>query len=74
MYLSNMVMHVDEDLCESSRRAVERNITALRGVIHAHFNEHRPHLMLVSYDPDRTSSFAILDTVSGHHLCAERIG
>lgn len=74
MYISDMVMHVDEELGESSRRAVEKTLTALRGVVHAHFNEQRPHLMLVSYDRKRTSSFAILDTMSGQRLCAERIG
>ena len=48
MHISDMVMHVDEELGENTRRNVERTITAHKGVIHAHFNERRPHLMLVS--------------------------
>jgi hypothetical protein len=69
-----MVMHVDEELGESTRRNVERAITAHKGVIHAHFNERRPHLMLVKYDPGRTSSLDILAKVTGQRLGAERIG
>jgi hypothetical protein len=69
-----MVMHVDNNLEEQSRRNVEKTLTGQRGVIHAHFNEKRPHLMLVSYDTERTSSFEILAGMSGQSLCAERIG
>jgi hypothetical protein len=74
MHISDMVMHVDNYLGEGSRRNIEKAITGHRGVIHAHFNEKRPHLMLVSYDTDRTSSFEILAQMSGQQLCAERVG
>jgi hypothetical protein len=74
MHITDMVMHVDDNLEEQSRRNVEKTLTGQRGVIHAHFNERRPHLMLVSYDTERTSSFEILAGMSGQSLCAERIG
>lgn len=74
MHITDMVMHVDNALETQSRRSVERSLTGQRGVIHAHFNEQRPHLMLVSYDTERTSSFEILAGISGQSLCAERIG
>jgi len=74
MHITDMVMHVDEELGENTRRNVERTITAHKGVIHAHFNERRPHLMLVSYDPARTTSIDILARMSGQRLAAARIG
>jgi hypothetical protein len=74
MHKTDMVMHVDDTLGEGQRRTVEKTITGQRGVLHAHFNEKRPHLMLVSYDTDRTSSFEILAQMTGQQLCAERIG
>ena len=73
MHITDMVMHVDESLGEVSRRHVERMLTGQRGVLHAHFNEQRPHLMLVAYDTERTSSFEILANMMGQRLCAERI-
>ncbi|MGD2138723.1 MAG: hypothetical protein PVF08_10735 [Gammaproteobacteria bacterium] len=73
MRIIDMVMHVDESLTDTGRRHVERIITGQRGVLHAHFNEQRPHLMLVAYDTDRVSSFEILANIMGHHLGAERV-
>lgn len=74
MQITDMVMHIDDTLAESSRRLVEKKLTGRKGVLHAHFNEARPHLMLVSYDIERTSSFDILAAISGQQLCAERVG
>lgn len=74
MHVTNMVMHIDNTLGTGSRRNVEKTLTGVRGVIHAHFNERRPHLMLVSYDPDRTTSFEIMSQVTGQRLCAARVG
>ena len=74
MHVTDMVMHIDNTLGEGSRRDVERKLTGTRGVIRAHFNDRRPHLMLVSYDTDSTSSFEILDNVAGQQLGVERVG
>ena len=74
MHITDMVMHVNDNLEEQSRRNVEKKLTGQKGVIHAHFNEQRPHLMLVSYDTERTSSFEILARMTGQALCAERCG
>ncbi len=74
MHVTDMVMHIDNTLGTDSRRNVERAITGNKGVLNAHFNERRPHLMLVSYDTDRTSSFEIMAQVTGQQLNAERVG
>jgi hypothetical protein len=74
MHISDMVMHVDNFLGENTRRNIEKALCAKKGVIHAHFNEKRPHLMLVSYDTDRTSSFEVLAQMMGQQVRAERIG
>jgi len=74
MHISDMVMHVDNFLGENTRRNIEKALNAKKGIIHAHFNEKRPHLMLVSYDTERTSSFEVLAQMTGQQLRAERIG
>lgn len=73
-HCSDLVMHVDDTLEEYRRHDIAAAISSLRGVNQAHFNEKRPHLMLVSYDPVRISSFDILAQMSGQDLSAERIG
>jgi hypothetical protein len=74
MHITDMVMHVDNFLGEDTRRNIEKALIAKKGVVHAHFNERRPHLMLVSYDTDRTSSFEVLAQMMGQQVRAERIG
>ncbi len=74
MHISDMVMHVDNFLGENTRRNIEKALTAKKGVVHAHFNARRPHLMLVSYDTERTSSFEVLAQMMGQQVRAERIG
>ena len=74
MHVTDMVMHIDNTLGVDSRRNVEQALAGNRGIIQAHFNDKRPHLMLVSYDTDRTSSFEILAQISSQQLCAERVG
>ena len=58
MFTTDMVMHVDETLAAESRRNLELTMTSQRGVLDARFNERRPHLMLVSYDRERTITAA----------------
>jgi len=74
MHVTDMVMHVDNTLGIDSRRNIERAITGNHGVLEAHFNDKRPHLMLVSYDSDRTTSFEILAQMTGQQVIAERVG
>jgi UDP-N-acetylglucosamine 2-epimerase len=74
MRVTDMVMHIGNNLGEDSRRNVEKALTGNKGVIHAHFNEKRPHLMLVYYDTEATTSFEILAQMTGQQLCAERVG
>ena len=74
MHVTDMVMHIDNTLGADSRRNIEQALAGNRGIIQAQFNEQRPHLMLVSYDTQRTSSFEILALMSCQQLCAERVG
>lgn len=74
MHISDMVMHIGNRLGTDTRRNVEQALGRLDGVINARFNDTRPHLMLVSYDIDRTSSFDILAQMTGQQLCVERVG
>jgi hypothetical protein len=74
MHVTDMVMHIGNSLGEQSRRNIEQALSGIGGIIQAHFNEKRPHLMLVSYDTDSISSFEVMARVSGQQLCAERVG
>ena len=74
MHITDMVMHIDNRLGLDTRRNVEQALSRHDGIINARFNDARPHLMLVSYDTDRTSSFEIMAQITGQQLIAERVG
>lgn len=74
MHVTDMVMHIGNSLGADSRRNIEQSLVGSRGIIQAHFNDKRPHLMLVSYDTDRISSFEVMAQVTSQQLCAERVG
>jgi len=69
-----LVLHIDDTLGETHRNDIEVALESEQGVSSAHFTERRPHLMVVEYDPELTSSVHILEKVTGHRVRAELIG
>jgi len=69
-----LVLHVDDTLGESRRMDIEHAIEEEHGVSAAHFAERRPHLMVVEYNPELTSSIKILNRVNHQSVHAELIG
>jgi hypothetical protein len=69
-----LVLHVDDSLPEPRRNRIEVALESEQGVSSAHFTARRPHLMVVEYDPDLTSSVNILEKLTGHSVRAELIG
>ena len=69
-----LVLHVDDTLGEERRGDIEVALESEQGVSAAHFTDRRPHLMVVEYDPDLTSSTHILSKVNAQRVHAELIG
>lgn len=69
-----LVLHIDDNVGESRRTDIEQALESEHGVSSAHFTDHRPHLMVVEYDPDETSSTSILQNVNRQSVHAELIG
>ena len=69
-----LVLHVDDTLADERRSDIELALTSEQGVSSARFTDRRPHLMVVEYDPDLTSSAYILNKVNAQRVHAELIG
>ena len=69
-----IVLHVDENLDEPRRDTISYTLESEQSIGSAHFTHGRPHLMIVEYDPDLTSSVSVLDSVKHQHVHAELIG
>ena len=72
--LVDVVLHIDPNLDAAARSNVEQAIRALDGVVSVHMPENKPHLAMVEYNPDATSSQKILAAVTGLGIGAELVG
>ena len=72
--MTDVVLHIDEELAENDLHAIEDNLRQYDGVISVHHETDRPHLMLVEYNPELATSRGILHTVTSRGLHAELIG
>jgi len=72
--MSNVTIHIDENLDISAFHDVEHNIEALAGVNTVVGTDKHPHLMIVDYDYQEISSQHILGALVGQGYHAELIG
>ena len=67
---TNVIVYFEEVPDAQLRQKIELFVERVKGVTDAHFNETQKQLMIVDYDPKRTSSEAILSRVKRQHLNA----
>lgn len=72
--MTDVILHIDEELAENDLHALEDGLRDYEGVISVHHETDRPHLVLVEYNPDIATSHGILKTVTSQGLHAELIG
>jgi len=67
MRSSDIMIHINESLANDSQKKIESELRSVEGVIAPRFN--KPHLLVVAYDAELTSSQALLKhiTDSGYH-------
>jgi hypothetical protein len=70
----DVLLHIDEDLDKSQRNSLENYMRDQQGVIGLGYQDQRPHLMVIEYNPDQTSSIQLLRSVTAKGLHAELVG
>ena len=71
---TDVVIHIDEDLEDTTIYSLERDLGRLDGVFSACVNDRARHLMLVDYDPGDVRAAELLHCVRDHGVHAELIG
>lgn len=72
--LADVVVHMDQALDHERRSEIEEQLRAIDGVVSVRNTDERPHLALVEYNPDKTTSAVILSTVTAQGVHAELVG
>ncbi len=72
--LSDVVIHIDENLGAERRQEIEATLRGIDGVVSVHNPDERPHLTMVEYNPQRTNSQVLLAAVTSAGVHAELVG
>ncbi|HED17719.1 MAG TPA: ATP-binding protein [Gammaproteobacteria bacterium] len=67
--LADVTIHIDRETDTGIRDKIDTALRNLNGVISVHMPNEKPHLLMVEYNPDATTSQNMLHTVrelAGH--------
>lgn len=71
---SDVIVHIDETLPPDQLKTLEDHIYKIGGVMSAYNRDDKPHLIVVTYDPERIKSHDILVKVRNEGIHAELVG
>ncbi|OIP17706.1 MAG: hypothetical protein AUK53_01975 [Betaproteobacteria bacterium CG2_30_59_46] len=74
MSISDVMIHIHEDLDTEARSALEARMRDLDGVIAPRFNPGKEHLLLVAFDPDKAHPADLLGAVKTAGYTAQLVG
>jgi hypothetical protein len=72
--LSDVLIHIDENLSAEGRAEVEDRLREIEGVVSVHNPHEKPHLTIVQYVPNKTDAQALLREVQAQGCRAELVG
>lgn len=72
--MADVTVHIDEKLEHDALARIVDSLRALDGIGSVISHDGRPHMLVVGYDPDRTSAKAVHDHVVAQGVHAEMIG
>jgi hypothetical protein len=72
--VADVVIHVDETLAPDRLKTIEDHIHKISGVVTACNRDDQPHLISVTYNPERVKSLDILEKVRKEGVHAELVG
>jgi len=74
MQLSDVLIHLDQNINESEKENIIEQLRAVEGVIAPRFNKEREQLLLVSYNSDTINSLTLLNEVHDKGYKAQLVG
>lgn len=72
--LADVTIHIDETLEPDKRHALVDAVREIDGVVGIGYHDDKPHLMIIEYDPGKTSSATLLQAVKAQGVHAELLG
>ena len=76
IHLADVTLHVDEELNQEARDALEDALRQRDGVVSVHFNTNaaHPHLAIIEFNPEKVSSRDLLSILQYQGYHGELVG
>lgn len=74
MSISDVMIHIDETLNQDQLSALENAMRKIDGVVSPRFNAGKEHLLMIVFDPDKTSSAVLLGKARAAGYTAQLVG
>lgn len=74
MSISDVMIHINESLNKDELTALENAMRKINGVVSPRFNAGKEHLMMIAFDPEKTSSAVLLQQARAAGYTAQLVG
>ena len=71
---ADIVMHIDENTTHEDRERLRDELLNINGVMAAAYQDEKPHLIVMAYDPDAVKSSTFVKIAQEQGLHAELVG
>lgn len=74
MNITDVMIHINEPLSEEARTSLEDAMRKIDGVVSPRFNPGKEHLLMVAFDPTKTSTAALINKARAAGYTAQLVG
>ena len=74
MNISDVIIHINETLSADARISLENAMRKIEGVVSPGFNAGKEHLLIVTYDTEKTTTAALLEKAREAGYSAQLVG
>ena len=74
MNISDVIIHISESLSSEARLSLENAMRKIEGVVSPGFNAGKQHLLVVTYNTDKTNTAVLLERARAAGYTAQLVG
>lgn len=74
MNISDVIIHINEPLSEEARTALEDAMRQIDGVVSPGFNAGKAHLLMITYNTEKTNTAVLLEKARAAGYTAQLVG
>jgi len=73
-HISDVIIHINEHLDAEARTALEDAMRKIEGVVSPGFNAGKAHLLMITYNTEKTSTAVLLEKARAAGYTAQVVG